>query len=374
MRVLVGLGVALGVALAATSIAPSAVAAQPARDTVIAIDRNALLEVALQSGDVIVRGVDGNTVVARASGRTRFGVSGSPRSLRLSPTRVDGTVRVDVPVGTRLLVRNRSGDITVLNTDADVEIRSTSGDISITRAAQVRIESIAGDVDVTDASDGVRINTSSGDLVLDKVRGDVEVVGSSSEVSLLDVIARRVAVKVVSGDIDFQGPLQDGGRYSFSSHSGDVQLLLPRSSRAAIDVQTYNGELSSNDLPLVLMPDPGAREQQEALDELERTRDSMKRVVRDSLRRLQDDRRDNQRDSQSVERDLERAVERLVESLLRSVSTELESLAINLDGSVRERAGKVTRFQLGESGGPLVTVTTFSGDVVLRAGGAAPRR
>jgi len=360
--------IASGVLVLSTTEA-SSLGAQTRSDTTIAIDASATVEIIGHSGSVTVRSSNERQLRLRRDLETRVSVRGGSRALVIdaSPAGSRGSSDLDltVPRGTALIVRTQSGDITVRGTGADVEARSTSGDITIEDAARVRIESMAGDIALRDVRDGVRINATSGDVQLVTVTGDVEVSATSSGVVLRDVSSRRVDVSVVSGDVRWTGPFLDAARYAFSAHSGDLRFVLPRDARATLDVRTFNGDVSTRDLPLTLVPDPStaARDQARERDraQLRAARDSIERLIEDSLRRT--DRPRTGRDSQSAEREFERSVERLVESVMRGVSRTMESLATSIDGAaVRDRA---RRFTLGRDGGPLVRISTFNGDIVF---------
>lgn len=360
--------IASGVLMLSTTQASTA-GAQARSDTTVAIDASATVEIIGRTGNITVRGTNDRQLRLRRDGDAQVNVRGGSRALVIdaATSRGRGSNELDlsVPRGTTLIVRTQSGDISVRGVGADVEVRTTSGNITVDDAARVRIETVAGDVSLRNVRDGARVNATSGDVELITVAGDVEVAATSSTVVLRDVDSRRVDVKVVSGDVRWTGPFAESGRYAFSAHSGDVRFVLPRNARATLDVRTLNGNLSTSDLPLTLVPDPSVAERDVARDrdvhQLRMARDSIERLISDSLRRT--DRPRAGRDSPSFERDFERSVERLVESVMRGVSRSMESLALSIDGAVsRDRA---RRFTIGRDGGPLVTISTFNGDIVF---------
>ncbi len=376
--------------LAAGMIAtPSQASAQLRSDTTLSIDASATVEIISRGGDIRVRtGADRRLVVRSDNGDARTLVSGSGRSLRIDASRErargDVDLSVELPRGTVVLLRTQNGDISVGGTGADVEVRSTSGDINVTDARQLRIANVAGDISARNITDGVRISTTSGDITLDNITGDVEVAGTSSDVTLRDITSRRVQVEVVSGDVYWAGAFDDAGRYEFNAHSGDVRLQVPNNARALLDVQTFNGEVSTTDLPLTLLPSPGAsprdttrdttREQQrdrerQRVRERDQMRDSLRRVLSDSMRRSNTAR--DRRDTASWERNLERSVSQLVESVLSGVAEGLSSMSFSFSDAGNSR---VRRFQLGAAGGPLVSVSTFSGNIVVGSTNSSSRR
>ena len=166
--------------------------------------------------------------------------------------------------------------------------------------------------------------------------GDIEVSGTSGDITVRDARSRRVQVKVVSGDIRYEGTLGDGGRYDFSTHSGDVRLVVPRDSRAALDVRTFNGDVTTTDLPLMLMPDPdGRRTRRDARTGARRAAGRprfARRRMRDSMRAPRTRHRAiGAATRMSFERNLERSVERLVESLMRTLGDQFEVIANQFD-------------------------------------------
>ena len=74
------------------------------------------------------------------------------------------------------------------------------------------------------------------------VSGDVRLVGSEVE---------RLEAKSVSGNIEFDAPLTKGGRYEFTSHSGNVRITLSGNTGFELDADTFSGSVRS-DVPVTL--------------------------------------------------------------------------------------------------------------------------
>jgi hypothetical protein len=378
MRVSFRLLIAAGVLTLGTASATRA-GAQARTDTTLTIDRNATVEVSGWSGDVTVT-TGGDRALRVRGDDARFDVRGSSRSLLIDANgrrgRGTGPLDLVVPRGTTLFVRTQSGNITVRGTDAEVEASTISGDVRVEEAARVRIETVVGDVTLRGVRDGAIVSATSGDVRLTGVEGDVQVTGTSGTVVLRDVTSRRVAVRIASGDVDWAGAFIDDGRYDFSAHSGNLRFDLPRDARATLDVRTFNGELASGSLPLTLVPDPSDAERQREREadrvRIRVVRDSLQRVVADSMRRTRDrSRSGDARSGESWERDVERSVERMVEGLVRGLSAGVESFAAAFaDAGDR---GRSQRFTLGRDGGARVSVSTFSGDIQFRSSAAARR-
>ena len=368
---------------------PRASAGAQVRDTTLALERGATVEVAGGSTNILVTTGTDRVVRVRGSDEARVSVRATGRSLLVNaPGRRDGAeVALVVPRGTTLLLRTQSGDVSVVGTGADVEAETFSGDVRVETAARVRVETVSGDVTLRAVREGARVEVTSGDVRVDDLDGDLEVSATSGSVVLRGVASRRVAVQVVSGEVEWTGALADDGRYEFGAHSGGVRLVLPRDARAALQVRTFSGELDAGPFPLTLLPEaaprPRDREEQremaEAREKLAALRDSLRRYAGDSLRREQERQRSRAGDRQgdraagAWERDFERSVEGLVESVMRGVAVGMESVLGAAD-QLADR-GRGRRFTLGRADGPRVTLSSFSGTIRLRPlDGAAPRR
>jgi hypothetical protein len=362
---------------------PLAAAAAQGRDTTLALERGATVEVAGGSSNIVVTTGGDRGVRVRGSDDARVSVRATGRSVLVNAAgrRRGGEVALEVPRGTTLLLRTQSGDVSVVGTGADVEAETFSGTVRVEAAARVRVETVSGDVTVRGVREGARVEVTSGDVRVDDLEGDLEVRATSGSVLLRGVASRRVAVQVVSGDVEWTGALADDGRYEFGAHSGGVRLALPRDARAALLVRTFSGEVDAGPFPLTLLPDaaprPRDREEQremaEAREKLAALRDSLRRYASDSLRRGRDGSRSGERGTSGWERDFERSVEGLVEGVMRGVATGMESVLGAADQLVERGRGQ--RYTLGRGDGPRVMLSSFSGTIRLRPlEGAAPRR
>jgi DUF4097 and DUF4098 domain-containing protein YvlB len=105
----------------------------------------------------------------------------------------------------------------------------------------------------------VSIGSGSGTLTARgvKARG-LEINGLSSDLVLTDIVCDRVTTKSISGDVEFGGRILKGGRYDFTSHSGDVRLRLQNPAGFELNASSFNGEIRS-DISLTVHTDPNDR-------------------------------------------------------------------------------------------------------------------
>jgi len=235
---------------------PLVAQAQTSSDTTFKVSPNAVIDITLRSGYLVVRGTDQATAELRANDQryelrsTGVGVTLAARDDRRRDR--DGRLELTVPRGVRLLVSAGSADVQIEDIGGDVEVHSLSGDITLrTIGGRAIVETLSGDVQLTDGAGDTRANTMSGDITLRGVRGSAHAHTTSGSVALSMVRAAEVKVESTSGDIMFDGDLTEDARLQLTSHSGDITLRLPESARGAMEVATFSGEMRSNH-PLTL--------------------------------------------------------------------------------------------------------------------------
>lgn len=236
-----------------------------------------LVSVEVQSIDVDVEVVEGETITANLDLEVHSSSRGSARrwierntpTFDDSPTRLevqapsrghtvvmfgflstDGRLTLKVPSGCRLEVRTSSGDVHLSGEKAlagTVRIDTSSGDVTVRSGAHELIadtasgdvhvsgrdlavleaDTASGDVRLEDGADRVVVDTASGDVTLRELRGDLSASTSSGEVrASWRTLAAGEAIKV-------------------GTSSGDVSLRLPGALAASGELRTGSGTISS---------------------------------------------------------------------------------------------------------------------------------
>lgn len=229
-------------------------------DTVLQLSRNGTVEIELQSGEIIVTGSSGNQVRVRGTserGHIRVDASPSHVEIGMRPPhgrRYEAHVEVSVPEGTRLTISGHSSDVSIRGVRGEVDVATMNGDVVIEDAStRVEFESVSGDIRLARIQGNLRGEAVSGDVELIDATGEVDLETVSGDLTLQSVRSRSVRVETMSGEVLFEGPTQSGGRYDFSSHSGDLRLVLPQALGAMIAVETFSGSIDS-DFPITLEP------------------------------------------------------------------------------------------------------------------------
>jgi DUF4097 and DUF4098 domain-containing protein YvlB len=255
----------MGLALA---VAPRGAAAQSryvdaglraSFDTSFAFDKNGVVSLNTANGDIEVTGWNEN--------RIRVHVTSEDRNVRMeaSPTRLnleqganrgDDDVRyeVSVPFGARVISRVRSGDIDVRGTRGEVEASSQSGDVRVSDVVgHLDVSTFSGDVTADGVRAVTRVNAINGDIVVRGLTGDAEITTVSGDIGITDGVSRNLRLQSTSGDLAYAGTIDTSGRYDLTTHSGDVDLRIPRTASAQLTVYTWSGSIDSA-FPIVLSP------------------------------------------------------------------------------------------------------------------------
>lgn len=243
-----------------------ALRAQRTTDTTLSVRGTPRLNVSNLNGTITVRSWNRSQirVVAESDNeRSRIEINemASGVTVRTSPRGGHGEVdfTITVPAKTTLELHGMSSDVEVTNVCGPVDINTMSGDIAIECVeGDARIQTISGDVSVGNVRGPVDISSTSGDVDLRDVRGVVAVQGVSGDISLSRIESNDVTAEVVSGEVNYEGRLVDGGRYKFAAHSGDVSVTVPATPNATFTVETFNGDFES-DFQISLRPGTSIR-------------------------------------------------------------------------------------------------------------------
>lgn len=248
---------AIAAALAALPLAPRARA--QTLDTTVAVRAGARLELQNISGTVQIRATRRQDVRIHAEyDRARIEIDASPThvEIRTVPRHGmgDADYTIEVPLEMGLAVNAVQSDIDVRDVCGEAELQSVSGEVHLACARGiVSVQSVSGDVTVTDVRGRLEATAISGSLTVSNVRADVAAHSVSGDIALDRVDGQDISAETVSGDVSFAGPVHDGGRYRFQSHSGDLTIRPDGALNASVEVSTFSGDLES-DYPVTLAP------------------------------------------------------------------------------------------------------------------------
>jgi DUF4097 and DUF4098 domain-containing protein YvlB len=136
--------------------------------------------------------------------------------------------------------------------DTSLTLHSTSGVLRAEKLhGDVSLEGSGATVEVRDISNAhIHVKTLNGPVTITNVQdGHVEVDSLSGNVTLNSVTGPLVQVISTSGGINYLGDFGDHGDYRLTSHSGDIEAIVPDSTSADVSARSVRGEVH-DDIPL----------------------------------------------------------------------------------------------------------------------------
>ena len=94
---------------------------------------------------------------------------------------------------------------------------------------EVIVEDAKGRINASSVNEGIRITGAIGDVTAESTNGDI---------ILEKIEAKSLEVTTVNGDIRYEGSIGPGGLYRFSTHNGDITMILPETTNATFTVRT----------------------------------------------------------------------------------------------------------------------------------------
>lgn len=122
-------------------------------------------------------------------------------------------------------------------------------EVKVPKNQKFNFESIgtaSGDIEIKNVSGNLKVKAASGDLNIKDVNGSVEASTASGDVTVTG-IAGSVSAKTASGDANAElDRVEATEKMEFSSVSGDVNVTIPSSTGADVDISTLSGEIKTD--------------------------------------------------------------------------------------------------------------------------------
>jgi DUF4097 and DUF4098 domain-containing protein YvlB len=228
-------------------------------DTTFKVQPGSRLHVNNFGGEIVVNTWNKNAVRVEASHSSRIRVyvqeaggqvEVSANSRRGIPGRVD--FKISAPawmalqldgVYTNVEVDGAKNEVSAETVNGDVTLKGGEGYIKLSSVGgMVQVIGARGRLELSSVNEGVNVNDVEGEVSAEAVNGDVVLDG---------VRSKLIEVATVNGDVRFLGTIAADGRYKFSSHTGDLEIVLPERVDANISVSTFSGDFES-DFPVML--------------------------------------------------------------------------------------------------------------------------
>jgi Toastrack DUF4097 len=229
----------------------------PQTDRTVPVTRGSRLSINNYAGEVVIRTWDKDAlrVQARHSPKVTIDVqtTGNAVQLRAKGSEGPGTgidYEITAPAWMPVKVSGQFLYVGIEGAQNEVSAETVRGDIVVKGGSgfvtaksiegEVIVEDARGRINVSSVNEGIRISGSGGEITAETTNGDI---------TLTKIDAKSVETATVNGDIRYEGSVVDGGRYRFTTHNGDVTMVVPENSNVTFLVRTYNGDFHTN-LPL----------------------------------------------------------------------------------------------------------------------------
>ena len=206
---------------------------------------NANISVDTQDGAISVKPGNGNQVVVTAtlkSNNVEVDQQQNGNRIEIASHLLRGTDQQTSQVDYELLVP----------ADATVNLRSSTGPLSAERLqGDLTLEGTDAVVNVRNVQNcHVHVRTMSGPITLtDVTNGHVEIASISGDVHMKSVTGSLVQVVSGRGKIFYDGNFGSGGDYKFTTHTGDIEALVPADVSADFRAHSVLGRVQ-HDFPL----------------------------------------------------------------------------------------------------------------------------
>lgn len=239
--------------LLALVTATLALAATQQVDTTLTVGRRQRLDVNAYGGEITVRAWNRNAVRVEASttNQDRVEVSSSATSISVRTQGRHGppeevTLRISAPSWISLSLSGVNTDVKVEGVRAPISVETVEGQIDVTGGESlISLRSVQGSVTLRGARGRINLNSVNEDVDVSTSSGDVVAQTVNGEIRLQLVDAPSVDANTVNGDISYSGPIRSGGRYTLSTHNGDLSLTVAEGTSASVAISTFSGEFES---------------------------------------------------------------------------------------------------------------------------------
>jgi DUF4097 and DUF4098 domain-containing protein YvlB len=213
-------------------------------------------------GSVRVTGWDRDSVSLRGSlpkGDKLF-MGGGPQGMKALVEPLNdrnpqpSSLEVMVPVRAKVWVKTATAEIDVSGITGELDLYVVGGRIRVTGTpAELNAEAIDGDIEVNGKPNWVRAKSASGNVTFNGSSSDVSISTVSGGITVNSVPAEgggrfeRAKIETVTGPIRFNADIEKGAAIDFDTHSGSMDIAIPRRTGADFDVASIAGTIS-NDL------------------------------------------------------------------------------------------------------------------------------
>jgi hypothetical protein len=183
-------------------------------------------------GDVTVRGKYGAVEVSEVTGKTDI---------------VNNSGSVEVSDAKAVNVTNLNGSVTLTKIKSAVSgtIQATNGSVSLTRVeAPLLIDTKNGSLESKDGAAKLTVITKNGSIRIDRHKGDLELRGGETSITLHGIQAEEVIL--ANGNRNIEAQFDRVGRVDIVSEGPSIRLDYPGKIDGAVDIEVTEGTITGN--------------------------------------------------------------------------------------------------------------------------------
>ncbi len=138
---------------------------------------------------------------------------------------------VSVPKGVGVTVSGATATIVADNMSSDLTLSTDTGQVTVRNVyrSHITVHSVAAPVTLSNITNGT-----------------VDVTTSTGTVEMTSVFGPKVKAGTTSGNITYRGDCAGGGEYSFATHSGAIDVLMPETASVDLSAHTETGILQTD--------------------------------------------------------------------------------------------------------------------------------
>jgi hypothetical protein len=157
-----------------------------------------------------------------------------------------GKLELHVPAGARVWAKSGSATIDADGVTGGLDLNIIGGSVHVGgKPHELTVESMDGGVTVDGSPTWVRLKTASGDIVLTGGSDDAGLTTVSGTIRVTAGTFERARIESVTGAVDFGGEMVRGGSLDIDTHSGAIDLRVPRQMSADYDIATVSGAIEN---------------------------------------------------------------------------------------------------------------------------------
>ena len=257
---LVARGLARSVALAlliAPLASPEAGAQRPVESR-HAATRNPSVRIVGAFAELRIRGWDKDSIVLTgtipAGAKFGGGFGGKPGGMSAgakwyleNPTgEAAGNLELRVPEGARVWAKSGSAEIDASGMTGGLDLNIVGGSVHVSGTPhELNVESMDGRVTIEGKPAWLRVKTATGDIAVTGGSEDAGLTTVSGTIRVAAGTYERLRVESVTGSAIFGGDLARGASLDVNTHSGAIELRVPRKLDADYDIATVAGSIEN---------------------------------------------------------------------------------------------------------------------------------